>query len=76
MLLELPPFVLWLYRALLVMLSTLLLGFYLACLSSGVIRLCFYDDFSGLGLMGVGLILYQAARLSLGALRTLRPVAN
>lgn len=66
---RLPPVALWFYRALLTLLSALLLGFYLACLTSGVIRLCFYDDLGGLGLMAVGLLLFQAARLTLGAFR-------
>lgn len=71
MTLDLPLVVPRFYRALLVLLCTLLLGFYLACMTSGVIRLCFYDDLEGLGLMVVGLLLFQAARLALGAFRAL-----
>ena len=67
-----PPSV-RLYRALLLLLILLIAGFYLACIVSGVIRLCFYDDLSGLGLMVVGLLLYQAARLALAAYTSLRP---
>ncbi len=73
MLLETPPVALRFYRVLLALLAVLSLGFYLACLTSGVIRLCFYDDLAGLGLMALGLLMFQAARLALGAFHALRP---
>lgn len=58
-----------LYRALLFFLAALVLGFYLACMASGVVRLCFYDDPSGLGLMMLGVLLYAAGRLAVRELR-------
>lgn len=61
-----------LYRAAMVVLTGLLLGFYLACTVYGVIALCFYDNLSGLGLMAVGVLLFQGGRLALSEIAALR----
>lgn len=62
-----PAFSQRLYNVVMLLLAALLLGFYMVCTVSGVIRLCFYDDLSGLGLMALGILLYWGGRLALGS---------
>ena len=46
-------------------LAAVLLLLFLACMIKGVLTLCLYEDLTGVGLMGVGVVLYWGGRLAL-----------